>query len=101
MKAPNITNTVFDEANLRTYVIMAPRVLTDGELYRVIRRELLRRGGKALAQGETLTLTVTSTGSMIAAATELEGHVEEPIVTAPSTDVEEPVHLSFPPAPIG
>lgn len=52
MKAPDISNTIVDEANRRTYVILAPRVLTDGELYQVIRRELLRRGGKPLGQGE-------------------------------------------------
>jgi hypothetical protein len=78
MKPPNITNTVVDEANRRTYVIMAPRVLTDGEVYQAIRRELLRRGGRPLANGETLTLTVTSSGGMIASATELEPQTETP-----------------------
>ena len=76
MKALNITNTVVDEANRRTYVILAPRVLTDGELYRAIRRELLRRRGKPLAHGETLTLTVTASGGTIASATELEPQTE-------------------------
>jgi hypothetical protein len=69
MKAPNIENTVVDEANRRTYVILAPRVLTDGEIYRVIRQEILRRGGP-LADGETITLTVTSSGGRINAAAE-------------------------------
>lgn len=65
MQAHHIENKVMDEANHRTYVILAPRVLSDGEIYRAIRQELLRRGGKPLACGETLTLTVTSTGSII------------------------------------
>lgn len=64
MKPPNIPNTIVDEANRRTYVIMAPRVLTDGEMYRAIRQELLRRGSP-LADGETLTVTVTTTGKRI------------------------------------
>jgi hypothetical protein len=64
MKAPNIANTIVDEANRRTYVILAPRVLTDGEMYRAIRQELLRRGSP-LADGETLTVTVTTSGRRI------------------------------------
>ena len=64
MKAPNIANTIVDEAHRRTYVILAPRVLTDGEMYGVIRKELLRRGSP-LADGETLTLTVTTSGGRI------------------------------------
>ena len=72
MQAPNIANTVEDEANHRTYVIMAPRVLTDGEIYRVIRREILKRGGNPLAHGETLTMTVTSSGGIMACTAEPE-----------------------------
>jgi hypothetical protein len=83
MKAPNITNTVVDEANQRTYVILAPRVLTDGELYRAIRQEILRRGGKPLAQGETLTMRVTSSGDTIASA-ELEPQTEPPSMAVPN-----------------
>ena len=64
MKAPNTENTIVDEANRRTYVILAPRVLTDGEIYKVIRQEILRRGSP-LAGGETITLTVTSSGGGI------------------------------------
>src|ERR1041384_7065318 len=86
MKAPNITNIVMDEANGRKYVILAPRVLTDGELYRVIRRELLRRGGKRLAQGETLTLTVTSSGGTIASIAELEPQSEPTGTAVPILD---------------
>jgi hypothetical protein len=56
MKAAEVENKVVDEANERTYVIMAPRVLTDGELFRIIRREILKRGGKPVAEGETLVL---------------------------------------------
>ena len=68
MQSPNIENTVVDEANHRTYVILAPRVLSDGEIYRAIRQEILRRGGRPLAHGETLTLTVTSSGRLISPA---------------------------------
>ncbi len=63
MQVPNIENVVVDEANNRTYVILAPRVLSDGEIYRAIRQEILRRAGKPVAQGQTLTLTVTLRGS--------------------------------------
>lgn len=69
MKAPNIENTVVDEVNRRTYVIFAPRVLTDGELYRAIRQEILRRGSP-LADGETLTLKVTCKGGRITSVAE-------------------------------
>lgn len=56
-----IENIVVDEANQRTYIVRAPRLLTDGELYRQIRRELLKRGHKPLASGETLTVTFGAT----------------------------------------
>lgn len=69
MKAPNIENTIVDEANRRTYVILAPRVLTDGEIYRAIRQEILRRGSP-LAEGETLTLRVTSSDGRITCVAE-------------------------------
>jgi hypothetical protein len=59
MKTPDVQNVVVDEANQRTYVIMAQRQLTDGEIYRIIRKELLKRGGVRLAKGETLTLTTS------------------------------------------
>jgi len=58
MQATNIENIVVDEANERTYVVLAPRVLSDGEIYKAIRREILRRGGKTLGRGETLTFTL-------------------------------------------
>jgi hypothetical protein len=58
MQATNIENIVVDEANERTYVILAPRILSDGEVYKAIRQELLRRGGKPLERGGTLTLTL-------------------------------------------
>jgi hypothetical protein len=63
MPAATIENIVVDEANERTYVILAPRVLSDGEVYRAIRQEILRRGGKTLGRGETLTLTFGVSGS--------------------------------------
>jgi len=86
MQVPNVVNTVIDEANQRTYVILAPRLLTDGEIYRAIRQEILRRGGP-LANGETLTLTVTSNGGRLSSVAQPEpqpvpmssaGHSEEP-----------------------
>src|SRR5262245_66254686 len=87
MQTPNITNTVVDEANHRTYVILAPRVLSDGEIYRAIRQEILRRGGKPLAHGETITLTVTSSGRTIPLAAELEPQ-KEPASPAVPNPVE-------------
>lgn len=60
MKPANIENIVVDEANKRTYVVLAPRVLSDGEIYKAIRQELLRRGGQPVPQGETLTFSLTT-----------------------------------------
>ena len=57
MQAPTIKNIVVDEANQRTYVVLATRTLSDGETYKAIRQEILKRGGKRLARGETLTFT--------------------------------------------
>ena len=56
MKPQNIENKVVDEIHHCTYVIMATSILTDGALYSAIRVELLRRGGKFPAQGETLVI---------------------------------------------
>jgi hypothetical protein len=56
MKASDVENKVVDEANERTSIIVAPRLLTDGEMFRIIRREILKRGGKTLGKGETLVL---------------------------------------------
>ena len=58
MQTQNIENTVVDEANHRTYIVLAPRVLSDGELYQAIRQEILKRGGVPPA-GQTLTITLT------------------------------------------
>lgn len=90
MPALNITNTILDEANQRTYVILAPRVLTDGEIYRAIRREILRRGGKPLAHGETLTMTVTSIGGAIASSAEPEPQQERPTLAMLNPNDPEP-----------
>ncbi len=60
MKSPNIENIIVDEVHQRTYVVMACRVLTDGEAYRAIRLELLKRGGNSLGKGETLVLTASN-----------------------------------------
>ncbi len=98
MKAPNIVNTIVDEANRRTYVILAPRVLTDGEIYRAIRQEILRRGSP-LPDGETLTLTVTSSGGRITSATEPEPPKAPPNPVAPNPNEDK--RLTSPPAPLG
>ena len=97
MKAPNIENTIVDEANRRTYVILATRVLTDGEIYRVIRQEILRRGSP-LADGETITLTVTSSGGRITAVAEPEP-AKGPLNPAAPNPSEEELFTS-PPAPL-
>lgn len=87
MQRKQIENTIVDEANRRTYVIMAPRVLTDGEIYKVIRQEILRRG-RSLADGETMTLTVTSSGGRITSVAEPEP--PEGPLTTPNPNEEEP-----------
>lgn len=56
MKSKNIENRVVDEIHDCIYVVMAKRILTDGEIYSTIRVELLRRGGKFPAKGETLVI---------------------------------------------
>jgi hypothetical protein len=99
MQTSNIVNTVVDEANRRTYVILAPRVLTDGEIYRAIRQEILRRGGKPLAQGETLTLTLTASGGTIASATKAESQNGSPSTAVSNPDEAE--HFNSSPGPLG
>ena len=56
MKSESVENIVVDEVHGRTYVVMADRTLTDGELYRAIRIELLRRGSP-VAEGERLIIS--------------------------------------------
>ena len=56
MRVSDVENKIVYEANERTYIIMAPRLLTDGEVFRIIRREILKRGRKPLARGETVVL---------------------------------------------
>lgn len=51
-----IKNTVYDEANQVTYEVLAPRTLTDGELFRAIRGAILRSGGRRPAKGDTLVI---------------------------------------------
>src|SRR3974390_99044 len=84
MPSKQIENIVVDEANRRTYIILAPRVLSDGEIYRAIRQEVLRRGGRPLAHGETLTLTVTSSGRAIFPALQPEPQKEPPGMVVPN-----------------
>jgi hypothetical protein len=56
MKSQRIENIVADQAHERTYVVIAPRLLTDGETYKAIRLEIMKRGGKLPAKGETLVI---------------------------------------------
>ncbi len=63
MEPQTIENTVVDEANHRKYVVLAPRVLSDGEIYKAIRQEILKRGGVPPPPGQTLTITLASSGN--------------------------------------
>ena len=56
MNSESVENIVVDEVHGRTYVVMADRTLTDGELYRAIRIEILRRGNPP-ARGERLVIS--------------------------------------------
>ena len=56
MKSSLVENTVVDEVRQCTYVVVANRVLTDGEMYSAIRVEVLKRRGKLPDRGETLTI---------------------------------------------
>ena len=56
MPTPSIKNTVVDEPHQITYVVMAHRNLTDGEMFSAIRVAILKRGGKLPAKGETLVI---------------------------------------------
>jgi hypothetical protein len=62
MNPPTVENIVVDEVHQRTYVVMAQRTLSDGELYRAIRLELLKRGGLYPAKGETLVINAAKLG---------------------------------------
>ena len=99
MQSKQIENIVVDEANRRTYIILAPRVLTDGEIYRAIRQEILRRGGRPLAHGETITLTVTSNGRPISPAAEPDAQKEAASPAVPNPVEKE--QLSSPPGSPG
>ncbi len=59
MKTPNVENIVVDEVHQRTYVVMARRILTDGEIYSAIRVELLKRGGQYPEKGQRLVITAS------------------------------------------
>lgn len=52
MKSGTVENVISDN---RTCVVVADRVRTDGEVYRAIRLELLRRG-QPLPSGERLII---------------------------------------------
>ena len=60
MKSPNVENIVVDEAHELTYIVKAPRILTDGEMFSAIRIALLKRGGKFPGKGETLVITTSN-----------------------------------------
>jgi hypothetical protein len=51
-----IENTIVDEIHNCTFVVKAGRTLTDGEVYSAIRVEMLKRGGKFPAKGETFVI---------------------------------------------
>jgi hypothetical protein len=55
-KSPTIENIVVDELHELTYVVMAHKVLNDGELYSAIRVEILKRG-EFPSKGERLVIT--------------------------------------------
>jgi len=58
METANIENVVVDEANHVTYVVVAPRQLTDGELFSAIRIALLKRRSR-VCKGETLVISTS------------------------------------------
>ena len=59
MKTPDVENIVVDEVHQRTFVVMASRILTDGELYSAIRVALLKRGVNHPEKGEKLVITAS------------------------------------------
>jgi hypothetical protein len=60
-KPPEIENIVVDEVHELTYVVMAHKVLNDGELYSAIRVARLKRGSFP-AKGERLVITAPGVG---------------------------------------
>lgn len=59
MPTPSTKNIVVDEAHEITYVVMAHRVLTDGEMFSAIRMAILKRGRKLPGKGETLVIATS------------------------------------------
>ena len=57
---PKVENVVVDEAHQRTYVVMACRTLTDGELFSAIRLALMKRGAGPLPAGERLVIDASN-----------------------------------------
>jgi len=57
MKTPEVENIIIDEVHQRTFVVMARRILTDGEIYSAIRVALLKRGTKHMEKGERMVIT--------------------------------------------
>lgn len=55
MKSQPVQNIIVDEANQITYVVMARRLLSDGEVFSAIRVELLTRQQRP-HRGETLVI---------------------------------------------
>ncbi|HUR45392.1 MAG TPA: hypothetical protein VMZ27_05875 [Candidatus Saccharimonadales bacterium] len=63
MKTPaqDTKNIHIDEAHKLTYVVMANRTLTDGEMFSAIRVEILKRGGRLPDKGETVVINAPQT----------------------------------------
>ena len=56
MKPPQVEKIFVDEIRQLTFVVMAQRTLTDGELYKAIRIELMKRGA-VRTKGERVVIT--------------------------------------------
>jgi len=57
MESLTTENIFVDENRELTYVVMANRILTDGEIFSAIRVEILKRGGKLPARGEKIIIS--------------------------------------------
>lgn len=55
-----VENVLSDEVYKLTYIVKAPRILTDGEMFSAIRIAVLKSGGKRPQQGETMVITTSN-----------------------------------------